>query len=44
MEASSRTNLKVCLAVVIALVCGWAVAQAGTFSTSDRPSVTTATS
>jgi hypothetical protein len=32
-----RGRLKLCLAVVLALICGWAVARAGAFASPDRP-------
>jgi hypothetical protein len=39
MATLRRTNLKIVLAVVIALLCGWAVARAGVFDSSGSPAV-----
>jgi hypothetical protein len=36
---NGRTNLKVSLVVIVALLCGWAVARAGVFAPSATPSV-----
>ena len=37
METTRGTHLKIVLAVVLALMCGWAIARADTFGPSDQP-------
>jgi hypothetical protein len=39
MTTMRRANLKIVLAVVLALLCGWAVARAGFFASSGSPAV-----
>jgi hypothetical protein len=39
MRTLRRTNLKIVLAVVIALLCGWAIARADLFNSSGSPAV-----
>jgi hypothetical protein len=39
MDIVNRTNLRICLLVLLALLCGWAVARAGTAGTSESSAI-----